>query len=303
MKALIFTIISLCVASPILSNRISSYPFISGDTFRAIANHIIDETNLKFNPSSVKNGDIIFLKTDYVPLFFPLLHRQITNKYILITHNSDCSPLSLNTIHNPQTELRFAEYLDDPKLIFWFAQNVDNYKHEKLIPLPIGIANSQWTHGRKSLFEKALRQIPTWDEKQNRVYVNFSIPNNPKERKTAWNYFSNKSFSFCTEMKPPAQYLNEMKQFRFAVAPFGNGNDCHRTWEALLLNCIPITKHSALDPLFEDLPVILVDDWSEITASFLVQKYTEMKKRTYKWEKAYADYWIKRIRKIQASNQ
>jgi hypothetical protein len=42
----------------------------------------------------------------------------------------------------------------------------------------------------------------------------------------------------------------------------GNGLDCHRTWELLLLGSIVITRTSPLDPLFEDLPVAIVKDWT-----------------------------------------
>ena len=49
----------------------------------------------------------------------------------------------------------------------------------------------------------------------------------------------------------------------FIISTHGNGLDCHRTWEILLLGGIVITKKSSLDPMFKDLPVVLVDDWDE----------------------------------------
>ena len=33
--------------------------------------------------------DIVFLKTDFLELYFNHYHPNITKKYILITHNSD----------------------------------------------------------------------------------------------------------------------------------------------------------------------------------------------------------------------
>ena len=30
-------------------------------------------------------------------------------------------------------------------------------------------------------------------------------------------------------------YLNNYKKYKFTLSPYGNGMDCHRTWEALLI--------------------------------------------------------------------
>ena len=45
------------------------------------------------------------------------------------------------------------------------------------------------------------------------------------------------------------------------MSPQGNGLDCHRTWEALILKTIPIVRTSSLDPLYEGLPVVVVHEW------------------------------------------
>ena len=58
-------------------------------------------------------------------------------------------------------------------------------------------------------------------------------------------------------------------QSQFVLSPLGAGFDCHRTWEALLLGCIPIVKAAKINDLFEGLPVITVHDWNEINPNFL----------------------------------
>ena len=40
--------------------------------------------------------------------------------------------------------------------------------------------------------------------------------------------------------------LQQHAHFAFVASPSGNGLDCHRTWEALLLRSIPIVKVSVL---------------------------------------------------------
>jgi hypothetical protein len=76
--------------------------------------------------------------------------------------------------------------------------------------------------------------------------------------------------------------------WRLVVSPFGNGFDCHRTWEALVLGCIPIVRTSGLDPLYEGLPVLIVDNWSDVSKELL--------ERTFQYERLQLAYWMNRIR-------
>ena len=55
----------------------------------------------------------------------------------------------------------------------------------------------------------------------------------------------------------------------FCLSPHGNGLDCHRTWEAIALGCIPVVKTSPLDRLFSGLPVLIVNSWSDLNESLL----------------------------------
>ncbi len=93
------------------------------------------------------------------------------------------------------------------------------------------------------------------------------------------------------------EYLMALGQHRFVLSPRGNGLDAHRTWEALMVGAIPICRSSALNPLYEQLPVLIVRDWSDVTPqllqSFLVN-YT-IRKPLYRYEKLFADYWLGQI--------
>jgi hypothetical protein len=281
-------------------SRSSSYPFISGDTFRAIADHIVDETHQPFFPEKVKPGDIIFLKTDmdYPPHFFKTLHPQIKSPYILLTHNGDASPIFLTAIDHPPQGYNFGDYLNDPRIIVWFAQNID-IEHPKLRPLPLGIANTYWEHGNVKAFNKAASSLKPLEKRLPRIYVNFSVTTNKSERKHALDCCTKRSYCDIKKRTKHSSYLEEIKKYRYVLSPPGNGVDCHRSWEALLMGCIPIMKHSLLDSLFDDLPVIFVNNWSEITEAFLEQKYQEIKSSSYNYEKMYADYWIKEIKNYQ----
>ena len=92
---------------------------------------------------------------------------------------------------------------------------------------------------------------------------------------------------------------NTQIKYAFVVSPFGNGYDCHRTWEALILGCIPIVKSSGLDNLYEGLPVLIVQDWNDITEKLLMKVITEFKhkheKGEFNYDKLTLKYWMDKI--------
>ncbi len=273
--------------------RKSSHPFISGDTFRAFCDHIFDETNVDFNPQSVKHGDTVFVNTYLLEQFFKQAHPYILNKYIIVSHNSD-DPIPG----------KFAPYLDDQKIIAWFGQNIDIKDHPKLHPLPIGLANYHWPHGKIEIVKNAKNTIPSPENRHGyKAYLNFLTSTNRAVRSKLWNYFKEKPFCSVAQNRIYSAYLEDMKLCKFVISPRGNGLDCHRYWEALLMRCIPIMKHSTIEALFDDLPIIFVDDWSQVTQDFLQRKYLEMKNKTYNYKKLYVDYWLNQIRDIQTKSR
>jgi hypothetical protein len=51
-------------------DRRSSSPFISGDTFRSNATHVCEDANrCRMDPTSVKNGSCVFVKSDMFDFF------------------------------------------------------------------------------------------------------------------------------------------------------------------------------------------------------------------------------------------
>ena len=63
------------------------------------------------------------------------------------------------------------------------------------------------------------------------------------------------------------------------------------------MGAIPICRSSALNPLYEQLPVLIVRDWPDVTPhllrNFLVN-YT-IRKPFYRYEKLFADYWVGQV--------
>ncbi len=267
-------------AVPIQPERAPWPPFISGDAFRAICDYIFDETDTSLNPKTVLPNSAIFVKGDYLDLFFERIHPQLPHPYVLVTHNSD------SAAPGP-----FIPLLGDDKLIAWFAQNVD-CAHPKIHPIPIGIANRCWKHGNGSLVEEIRKK------RLNRskvLYLNFAIGTYPEERQQAYHLLSRLPCTYFSSNQSFKKYLKEMASSKFVASPRGNGLDTHRLWESLYLGSYPIVKSSTLDPLYADLPVVIIEDWHQITEKFLVNKYKEMEKKTFKLEKLQFGYWSQLI--------
>eukprot|EP01094_Clydonella_sp_ATCC50884_P024300 TRINITY_DN6054_c0_g1_i1.p2 TRINITY_DN6054_c0_g1~~TRINITY_DN6054_c0_g1_i1.p2 ORF type:complete len:299 (-),score=75.73 TRINITY_DN6054_c0_g1_i1:247-1143(-) len=60
---------------------------------------------------------------------------------------------------------------------------------------------------------------------------------------------------------------------KFVASPEGFGTDCFRTWEALLSGSFPVVKSSAIDPLFDGLPVLIVKKWTDLSPELLYRTY------------------------------
>jgi hypothetical protein len=259
--------------------RIPVLPYISGDAFRAYCDFVLDETNATLPLDQIKERSTIFVGPYELRKFFEIYHPAIHSSYILVTHNTDDA--------NPGP---YANYLEDKKLIAWFSQNVENYEHPKLFPIPIGVANRYTFHGDLSLLNSITKNLPKKD-----ILLFMSLGRTHPERNLVINLFKKKKFCTTHNNIPYQDFLKTLAQSKFVLSPRGRGWDCHRTWEALYLGSIPIVKDSSCRELFRDLPVLVVKDWTEITEEFLFQSYQDFQKKVYKTEKMYMDYWLSLI--------
>ncbi len=91
-----------------------------------------------------------------------------------------------------------------------------------------------------------------------------------------------------------------MGSHTFTFSPRGHGLDCYRIWEAILTGSIPIVIHSELDYLYEELPILFIDDWKEVDKKFLRKRYKEMSAKDYDYRKLTMDYWIEKIEAVRA---
>ena len=94
-------------------------------------------------------------------------------------------------------------------------------------------------------------------------------------------------------------YMADLARSKFVLSPRGAGMDCHRTWEALLVGSIPIVPSTKINDLYENLPILIIEDWSVINEDFLNEKWEEMHQVEYDYERMFAQYWLDKIKQYQ----
>ncbi len=265
-----------------------SNPYISGDTFRSLASRVYD-AHATFLPADVVEKEVIFVGFSHLQKFFDEVHPAIKHRYILITHNGD--------ITIDKTRIKYM----DRKIIHWFSQNVA-IKHSKLTPIPIGIENlDYYNHGILSFLMKKRK---THGERKSRILFGFSIMTNPLVRKKAVEELEKlETTDKIVGRLNAKQYSSLLSSYMFVASPPGNGIDCHRTWEALYMGVIPIVLRSKATEYFFacGLPIILVDNWSDLTKysqKDLENIYRRMKKK-FNSSALWISYWKEKIDSIK----
>lgn len=271
--------------------RPSSYPYITGDGFRKIADHIYDETK-KCRAEDIRDGEVVFINSSLVEKYFDEVHKNSNARYILISHNSD-----------QNIEEQHLKFIDD-KLIRWYAQNVLVY-HEKLHPIPFGLDNFLRYHtGIPNVIKKY--SLAKKFNRKNRIIYGFSIVTNPVEREKAYGFLASSQLTDKLKWTDnPDKYFDSITDYKFIAAPDGNGHDDPRRWESMYVKIVPIIIRSVSMDYFKslNLPLWIVDDWEELkgyTEDELAKKYDEIITSSSR-EALHMDVWLNKIRKDQAS--
>lgn len=253
--------------------------FISGLTFYKISKYnLCPRYDQLFDINLLNEDDLLFLNLDYYEQFTNfVISNRINKKFTLITHNSD----------RDFTKDMFTIFENHIKHIF--AINC-TYQHNKITKIPLGF-NDQST-------EILDKKDFSFKEKQNLIYMNFKIHHHI-DRKKCFDYFN--QFNWVDKDQAILSYsdfYDKLNTYKYCISPRGTGIDTHRLYESLLFGVLPIVKKSELDDLYKSFPVILVNDWNEITYEFLNENYETFLKNLIKWKEENKNwflpkFWIK----------
>ena len=174
-------------------------------------------------------------------------------------------------------------------VVKWFTVN-PLLEDSKIQGIPLGVGQG----APRDIFETNIYDI---DNKTNIAYVNWQDHTLERSRiKQAFVDFDPHWATIVLEPKNYRDYLDELSKHVLVMCPAGNGTDCYRILESIYLGCIPIVKRSPTINYLDGLPLLVVDDWNEISQAFLKEKYTEIITGSeYSLDKSKLSYWKKQI--------
>ncbi|WP_218122749.1 hypothetical protein [Propionivibrio dicarboxylicus] len=243
-------------------------------------------------------GDSVYVCTDALKNFADNFLSQIHSPFVLLSGDSD-QPISEAFLSDPS----LRSLLDDPRLIGWYAQNLAT-THDKLHPLPIGLDyHTMWERpgfwgitaispvAQENALINILAQSPEFNRRYMTAYCNWHFALHRGDRQECFEKSDKTSCFFEPNAIPRHSSWMRQAECMFVASPEGAGMDCHRTWEALCLGCIPIVKRNPLAPLFADLPVLIIDDWSLLNRDTMQAYASETYAKKFDFSTLFRTYW------------
>ena len=219
---------------------------------------------VNYNQEAIKPGKLVYSRTHMVVDQYPLLATY--DPCVLLTSFSDASVTTTMAVKLPAN------------VRCWFSNNVMT-NNPRVIALPIGIRLSP--DGEK-LLEAAITRgrLP----ERNLVYMNFwrQFPKSKITRNGIYEAFGGVTW-VTTEggfkHVPIAQFYEQIASHPYVISPAGAGPDCHRHWESIMLGSIPIVIRSIATNILEDMPCLILQNWSELNEKRLRAELPALRER------------------------
>lgn len=273
----------------------------------------VDKINVR-----IRKTPSVYINIASLDFFCKNILPKLKAPIVLVIGDSDVS------VPNTMFTLNFVvELLEHPKIKRWYCQNLC-CRVQNLYPLPIGLdyhsqsIMDKW--GEKAmppldqenkLLDIKQTGLPFW-ERECKCYVNFQYSLHHLSGEAVeyadirGDALKNVDQGLCyfdkSGLSRSETWGNQTK-YAFVISPPGNGLDCHRTWEALNLGCIPIlvkVNFSDYDMswqscCYDDLPVLVVNRWDEINQELLDRTVVEFREKKFNYDKLTLKYWVDKI--------
>ena len=226
--------------------------------------------------NELKNGDKVFISvldneiTINIKQLVGILSRKNVKVYFYL-------------MYEPIIPVYVIELLLPCSLGLYINNNV--YEHPLIHCMPIGIRDCEKVVPNHKGFshDYLFREGGKLINKQHLCLLCFSYTH--YERHSCYDKLKNKSYIVnlndipfekqpsihCGKVPVWINYEYTHKSY-YTLSPRGNGEDCHRFYEAIYLDSIPIVKrtNTAFDKLYNIFPCLIVNDWSDITEELLL---------------------------------
>jgi hypothetical protein len=231
--------------------------------------------------NNLKNGDKIFISVLPNELTINLI------ELVKILHSKNIK-VFFYLMYEPIVPINIINLLSNVALGFFINNNI--YDNPLIHSMPIGIRDCEKVvpnhkgFSHDYLYNQGLKTV----NKEYLCILCFSYTHN--ERYMCYNELKNYSFVInlndnsyekqpsvhCGKVPIWINYEYTHKSY-YTLSPRGCGEDCHRFYEAIYLDSIPIVKrtNTTFDKLYNIFPCLVVNDWNEITEELLLYKKDE----------------------------
>jgi len=198
----------------------------------------------------------------------------ITDSVEEMYSNDKQSIIKLNFLSN------FTNTINKNKTFFQFhSKTKDN-----VFCLPLGV------------YEESLNNILNVSSTNKSILCSSQYSNSTRLNQTIPNF----DFVEYFEYSDNYSYLQNISNSKYVLSPHGINQDCYRHYESMYLSAIPITlKHDKLKHL-EDMPVLILDSWDQLSEELLLNSYDTLINKSR--EKLDMNYWINLIRSCNGTD-
>jgi hypothetical protein len=196
---------------------------------------------------------------------------RLEHPFVLISGSEDVTlPLQCDSrwrAFTGQEEELFWQIASHPQLRCWWAENLDWAFAPTIRPLPLGLLPGAATEA--ALLPAAECPTPV-QERELLVLCAHRLRPGPqwRGRQQLADHLRGLQLPWLlveTNELPAAAFAALLRRCSFVICASGGGWDpCPKLWHALLHGAIPIVRSSALNPVWQQLPVWVVDRWDAV---------------------------------------
>lgn len=166
------------------------------------------------------------------------------------------------------------DYLNNPHVAGVITTSHQFFEHPKLIPIPIGIAESG-----NDLDELFKRMYNTSVSRKKLLMINFSDFQHRKQiSEHVLSRFGGHDVN-NTYGEDKTKYFDELRASKFVLCPPGLGVDTYRMWEASYLGTIPVIEKNSgggWHHVLDGLPHLVVKSFDDVNPALLEAAYPKI---------------------------
>jgi hypothetical protein len=291
-----------------MSEKITKY--YSPIEFAKISDIVLIPPNVNFNISMIQNKSKIIIyiwhHNDMLEYILNNIINFIAVPFVIISAMEDTTfpnEMNIQNINTIKNNINFKHWFAINKIIpndsffttipygldYWTVQNRDFFGETRHSSIEQDL-----------VFSSIIENTVHFTKRINKIFANFHL-HLTDIRHGGWrekisSIIPSNIIYFQNEKIIRRDSWKKMSEFSFVLSPCGNGFDCIRTLEALCLGCIVILRKCELDiSMYNDLPILVVNEYNEITEELLNNTLNEYSTKKFNYEKLKMKYWINEV--------